>query len=103
MARRTLRLSSTALAAAFVLALVVAASSAARTVGAGRPAPADDHLHAATRATAAVAAAATKQPADQTAATIDASAGPSGCSSNPNNGGGRCPGSHRQISSGNSN
>jgi hypothetical protein len=94
------RLSSTALAAAFVLALVVAASSAARTVGAGRPAA---HLHAAMRATSAPVA--TKQQPDQTAATLD-KAGSSGCSSNPNNGGGRCPGSsasHRQISSGNSN
>src|SRR5690348_3101992 len=94
------RLSSTALAAAFVLALVVA-SSAVRHIGAGRPAPANDHdLHASLMRAAATTAAATKQQPDQPAATTDAAAGASGCSNNPNNSGGRCP--HGQISSSNS-
>jgi len=93
---KNLRLSSTALAAAFVLALV-AASSTVRPVGAGRPAPGDDP-NAVMRGTTTAAAAisATKQQPDQTAAATDA-AGPSGCSSNPNNGGGRCP--HGQTTS----
>ena len=65
---KNLRLSSTALAAAFVLALV-AASSTVRPVGAGRPAPGDDP-NAVMRGTTTAAAAisATKQQPDQTAA-----------------------------------
>lgn len=76
---------------AATIAVAVLMLIAVPAVGAGRP---GRRLRAAPTTMTTAAAAAAMKP-DQTA--TESSAGPSGCSNSPSNGGARCP--HRQISS----
>lgn len=90
---KVLRPAGTTAIAAAVLVFIVLVSSAVPTVSAGRPG-----LRA-TMTTTTTAAMKPDQTTTTAMATTDSSAGPSGCSNSPNNGGARCP--HSQISSSN--
>jgi hypothetical protein len=88
--RRSAGTAATIAVAVFVLIAVVISSAVPGVAGAGRP----GRLRAAPTTTMTTAAAAAMKP-DQTATSTESSAGPSGCSNSPSNGGARCP--HRQT------